>query len=151
MVKINDIFNGINLMLISYSSFSNYTVYIQRCTKDFDRPSFLIEYIKTSKRDVNRNTVEKTSYFTITGFEKTDKYYRSDQNELINIQENVLELFSSGYVLVGDRSIKVKSSTGGLDLDRAYIDLQFEFFDNRTDAEDTTPLITSVTTNLQEG
>lgn len=149
MVKINDIFDSVNKLIIS--PFYDYTVYIQRCPKDFNRRSFLLEYVRTSKTDINRTTVEKTVYFTVTCFVENDKYYRSNPMQLAELQESVLELFSTGYITVGDRAIKVKSSTGGIDLDRAYIDLQFEYFDNRTDTVDTTPLITSVTTNLQEG
>lgn len=149
MVKIADIITEINRLIAD--SFPVYAVYIQRCPKDFIRPSFFLEYIKTSKRDVNRTVVEKTVYITITCFEKIDKYYRSNPCKLTELQEKALELFNSGFISVGDRAIKVQSSTGGLDLDCAYIDLQFEYFDNRTDAEDTTPLMKSVTTNLQEG
>lgn len=148
MVKINDIFDSINKLIIS--PFPTDTVYPQSCPKDFDRPSFLIEYIKTTKIDINRTTVEKTAYFTITRFVEKDEYYRSNRLLLAEHQETIVDLFNIGYVTVGDRAIKVKSSTGGIDVDRAYIDLQFEYFDNRTDAEDTTPIITSVTTNLTE-
>lgn len=149
MVKINDIFDSINKLIIS--PFPTDTVYIQRCPKDFDKPSFLLEYIKTSKRDINRSTIEKTAYFTITRFVENDEYYRSNPLLLAEHQETIVDLFNIGYITVGDRAIKVKSSSGGIDTDRAYIDLQFEYFDNRTDVEDTTPLMTSVTTNLQEG
>lgn len=148
MVKINDIFDSINRLIIA--PFPTDTIYIQRCPKDFDRPSFLLEYIKTTKTDINRTTVEKIAYFTITRFVEKDDYYRSNPFLLAEQQETIVDLFNIGYVTVGDRAIKVKSSTGGIDADRAYIDLQFEYFDNRTDAEDTTPLITSVTTNLEE-
>jgi hypothetical protein len=149
VVKINDIFDSINKLIIS--PFPTDTVYIQRCPKDFDKPSFLLEYIKTSKRDINRSTIEKTAYFTITRFVEKDEYYRSNPLLLAEQQETIVDLFNIGYITVGDRAIKVKSSAGGIDTDRAYIDLQFEYFDNRTDAVDATPLMTSVTTNLQEG
>ena len=149
MVKLNDLFTSINKLLISL--FRSHTVYTQSCPKDFKRPSFLIEYVKTTQSDVNRFTIEKTAYFTITGFTKIDSYYRSEPSELISMKENVLELFSDGYVQVGDRSIKVKSSSGGMDTDRIYIELQFEYFDERNTMNDTTPFIATVITNIQEG
>jgi hypothetical protein len=149
MVKPSDIATAINNRIAA--AFPGYMVYPQRCPKDFVRPSFLLEYVRTSKRDANRSTVEKTVYFTITCFETIDKYYRQDPDKLAELQEAVLELFSCGHVPVGDRAIKVQSSTGGMDFDRAYVDLQCQYFDERTDAEDTTPLMQSVITNLQEG
>ena len=107
----------------------------------------MLEYVKPSRRDINRTTVEKTVYFKITCFIKVDDYYRSDTDLLADIQENVSQLFYSGYVTVGDRAIKVKSSTGGFDTDRAYVDLQFEFFDDRTNETNTTPLMGVIKTN----
>ena len=148
MIQLNDIMTGINIALVA--ALPEYKVYPQRCPKDFKRPSFLLEYVRTSRKDINRSTVEKTVYFKITCFIKVDDYYRSEADALSGIQENVTQLFSVGYVNVDDRAIKVQSSTGGFEDDRAYVDLQFQFFDNRTDAMDTTPLVASVTTNLEE-
>lgn len=127
------------------------TVYVQACPKGFDRPSFWLEFVRHTQIDVSRNTVEKTVYFSITCFAQVDNHYRSDPDELSAIHDNVISLFDKGYINVGDRAIKVKSSTGGMDIDRAYIDLQFEFFDNRTDEREDLPLIASVHTNIKEG
>lgn len=148
MIKQNDIITAINIVLVA--SYPDYKVYVQRCPKDFKRPSFLLENVRTSRRDINRTTVEKTVYFKITCFINVDEYYRSDTDALSEIQEAVMQLFSVGHVIVGDRAIKVQSSTGGNEYDRAYVDLQFEYFDNRTDAADTMPLVASVKTNLEE-
>ncbi len=149
MVKQNEILLAINLLLVA--AYPEYTVYIQECPKNFDRPSFKIENVRISQIDVCRSTVEKTVYYTITCFATTDDYYRTNPEELTDLQDTILQKFLPGYVTVGDRAIKVKGSTGGTDTDRAYIDLQFEYFDNRTDEVDQTPLITSVTTNIMEG
>ena len=147
MVNQKELFRSINRILVD--PFPDYTVYINACPKEFDRPSFLLELVRISQRDANRKTVEKTAYFTITCFYTVDNRYQSDIENLIDLQENVLQLFAKGYVTVGDRAIKVTGSTGGLDIDRAYIDLQFEYFDDRTDEEDKTPLITSVSTKIR--
>ena len=150
MVKQNDIFTAINKLLVAL--YPNYTVYIQECEKDFDRPSFMIELMRISQIDVCRASVEKTVYCTITCFSTTDDYYRSNPEELTNLQDTILQKLQIGYLKVGDRAIKVKASAGGTDPDRAYIDLQFEYFDNRTDEAEQAPLTTSVTTKIvQEG
>ena len=146
MIKQIEILTEINRLLVS--SFQEYAVYINACPKDFIRPSFLLEFVRLSRTDANFSTVEKTAYYTITCFTPVDNYYQSNAEDLINLQDGVMQLFLQGYINVGDRAIKVKSSTGGMDIDRAYIDLQFEYFDNRTDEEDETPLITSVTTRI---
>jgi hypothetical protein len=148
MVKQKDILQAINRMLIAV--YPDYTIYIQDCPKDFDRPSFMIEFVRTNQIDVSRTTIEKTVYYTITCFTIIDEYYRSDPEELADLQETILQKLLIGYLLVGDRALKVKASTGGLDPDRAYIDLQLEYYDNRTDEADQTPLATSVTTKIQE-
>ncbi len=148
MVKQTDIFTAINELLVV--AHPDYTVYIQACPEKFTRPSFLLEMIKISRTDICRMSIEKTAYFTITCFTSIDEYYRSDPEELVNLQEDILQIFNRGYVTIGDRAIKVKSSGGGADTDRTYIDLQFEYVDNRTDEEDQTPLIATVTTKIKE-
>jgi hypothetical protein len=148
MVKQKDIFKAINLLLIDL--YPEYTVHIQSCPKDFVPSSFKIEFVHVSEVDKCRTTVEKTVYYTITCFASKDEYYRTNPEELTDIQETILIKLQKGYLTVGDRAIKVKASTGGIDKDRAYIDLQLEFCDNRTDEEDQTPLATSVNTRIQE-
>jgi hypothetical protein len=149
MIKQSDILTAINRMI--GAAFPNYTVYINACPKDFARPSFLLKYIKLSQTDATRFTVEKTVSITITCFVSVDKHDRSDMDELANLQDQVIQLFLPGYIKVGDRALKVLSSTGGIDPDRAYIDLEFNFFDDRTDVEDMNPLIASVSTIIKEG
>lgn len=148
MIKTTDLYNSINKVIVKlYPSVTVYTP--ERIPKDFTRPSFLIEHIKNSRVDINRTTVQKTDYFTITAYEKVDKYNRSDVLKLIDIQDTLLNGFGSGYVTVEDRAIKLKSSSGGTDTDAVYIDLQFEYFDNRYESQETEEIIQSVKTTLK--
>jgi hypothetical protein len=78
-----------------------------------------------------------------------DAYGNSDSMELTNVQDAVVNLFRSGYMKVGDRSLKVKVNTAGYDNDRSYVDLQFEFFDDRGEIEETVPLAEEVETDLR--
>lgn len=148
MIKQSDILTAINRLIAA--RFPDYTVYIQACPKDFKRPSFMIKYVKLSQTDVCHSTVEKTVYFTITCFTPVDKYYRSDMDELADLQDETMQLFTPGYVTVGDRALNVQGSTGGMNLDHAHIELQFVYFDNRTEAEDQIPLMASVSTRIKE-
>lgn len=149
MVTRQDIYEAINRCIAQ--AFPGYPVYDNENPKDFKRPSFMIEYATTTRNDASNRIVEKTAYFTIACFTPVDQYGRSNVHELSDLQEKTLQLFAKGYITVGDRAIKVRGSTGGADLDRAYVDLQFHYYDDRTDEEDVTPLMGSVVTNLQEG
>lgn len=148
MIKLTELFDSINRMIISlYPKVVVYTP--ERQPKDFTRPSFLIEHIRTSQSDINRSTVEKIAYFTVTGYLEVDKYHRSDALKLIELQDNLLNLFNQGYVKVGERAIKLRSSSGGTDIDKIYIDLTFEYFDDRTMNKDNEPLMSTVTTTYR--
>ena len=48
-----------------------------------------------------------------------------------NVLLNVLNIFRKGYVECNDRVVKVIASNGGFNDDEAYIDLQFEYYENR--------------------
>lgn len=148
MVTAIEIMTGVNTVLVEIAP--EYKVYLQRCPKDFKRPSFLIKYVRTNRRDMNKSTVEKTVYLTITCFVGKDTYYRSDTDDLAEIQEKIMQVFTERHLTVNDRAIKMQSSTGGFEEDIAFVDLQCTYFDNRTDAVDTTPLVASVNTNLEE-
>lgn len=148
MIKTTDLYNSINKVIVKlYPSVIVYTP--ERIPKDFKRPSFLIEHIKNSRMDINRTTVQKTDYFTITAYESVDKYNRADVLKLIDIQDTLLNGFGVGYLIVDDRAIKVKSSSGGTDTDAVYIDLQFEYFDNRYESQETEETIQSVKTTIK--
>lgn len=148
MITITNLMTAINTEIIKL--YPESTVYVQACPKDFARPSFWLEYVRISQNDVSKNSIEKTVYFSITCFAPVDKHFRSDPDELSTIHDNILSLFDKGYMNVSDRAIKLKSSTGGMDIDRAYIDLQFEYFDTRSDVKEELPLIASVHTKIKE-
>lgn len=139
------ILDKINRLLIE--KYPDYTVYIDVCPKDFDRPSFLIELITIRRSPVNKRTVREIVYFSITCFDETDEY--SDSN-LFAVQQEILNIFKAGYIKVDDRAIAVKASPGGRNFDQAYIDLQFEYFDNLSDEEDTAPKIKDVYIKVKE-
>lgn len=147
MVRINDIFIAINKKIVE--AYPSYTVYAKYNPKDFKRPSFLLEFIRNSQIDICRTSVEKTVYFTITCFTEVDKYNHADPEELAELQEGVIQLFNEGYIVVGDRAIKVKSSAGGIDDDQAYVDLQFEYTDNRTYKTEDKPIVAEINTRME--
>ena len=57
-----------------------------------------------------------------------------------------MNLFRTEYIKIGDRALPVLSSTGGADFDRSYVDLQLEYYDDRSDEADTAPFMGCITT-----
>ena len=151
MIRTRDLYNSINeVLVLLYPSTTVYTP--ERQPKDFARPSFLIEHINTISVDKNRFMVQKTVYFTVTAYLKVDKYNRSAVLDLIDVQDKLLEGFGKGYIKVEDRAIKLESSSGGTDRDRIYIELQYEYTDDRFDTsnQEELPLIQTVNTYFKE-
>ena len=149
MVKSNDIFTEINKLLVK--AYPSTAVYINLCPKKFVRPSFLIESVKMSKSDVNFSTVQFIRDYKITCFTQTDEYHNTDAEALMIVQDIVIGLFNDGYITVGDRKIKCKSSSGGMEAGAAFVDVQFEYYDDRSEAVDNTSLMGTITTKIQEG
>lgn len=117
------------------------TIYRNRYPRDFDRPSFLIETLKFDIDAANRKTIHCVDYLTITCFAEIDDHGNAPDGALLALQVEILQLFRSGFVRVGDRALKVKASTGGADFDRSYVDLQIEFYDDREEEQGGAPLM----------
>ncbi|MCI1958187.1 MAG: hypothetical protein LKJ25_01010 [Clostridia bacterium] len=148
MIKTRDIFDAINREIVKV--FPDYTVYIDTQPKDFKRPSFLLSYLTTTCQPKGINTVEKSEYFLITVFINADELLNSDTTNLLDIQNDVLDIFSVGVIQVQDRFIAVSASASGRDEDVIYIDLQFTFFDERGIKQKTSETAEKVITNYIE-
>lgn len=125
-------------------------IYRNRYPRDYDRPSFLIETVKFDIDAASRKTVRCVDYLTVTCFAEIDDHGNAPDGALLALQSDVLQLFRPGFIRVGNRALKVKASAGGADFDRSYIDLQLEFYDDRTDELDTSPLMQEVEFALKE-
>ena len=151
MITEKDLLTAVNQLLVDQCP--DTAVYINRCPQNFIRPSFFLEHVTTDRRDQNCKTVELTVDFSITCFVETDSHYNVDAECLMELQTKVLSLFHSGYIMVGDRAVKVKASSSGFNEGEAYVDVQFEFCDDRADEAEEPTLISTVTTKvkLKEG
>lgn len=139
MIGTNDLLDEVNRLLVTKQP--DRTVYVNRCPVKFDRPSYWLEAVKTEVTDAARDLVRVRAYFMVTCFVTMDEYGNCDDLELTRAQNEVIDLFREGYVRIGNRAVKVAASTGGYDVDRSYVDLTFEFFDDRSDAVEDTPLM----------
>lgn len=148
MIATGDIRDVINQLLVDKLHAQN--VYINRCPKNFKRPSYWLETVRREAVDVNHDTIKVTIYFSVTCFISLNGYGNSDSKELTNMQDAVAELFQSGQLTVKDRALKVKATTAGYENDRSYVDLQFEFFDDRPEEVEDVPLMDDLNMNFEE-
>lgn len=149
MIKVNQIRDAINRLLVDKLGAKN--VYINRCPKNFKRPSFWLETVCFNSEPSSYSTVKVEAHFSITCFISTDAYGNSDSTELTDMQESVMSLFRAGYMKVDDRALTVKANAAGYDNDRSYVDVQFEFYDERLEKAEAIPLMSSLNVNLKEG
>jgi len=125
-------------------------IYTELVPKDFGRPSLLIQSVSTDQADAARELVRITEYLTLTLIDKTDDYDRSSTIRLLKLRQSALDLFRPGYLRVQDRALPVKASNGGREWGKAYVDLQLEYLDRRSEQADTTPLMERVETKITQ-
>jgi len=139
MVKINDVIDEINRLIIE--KYPTFTAYIDDVPKNFERPSVLIEFVSGNSKRANYKTVNQVFYFTITYFSNLNNYHDADNHDADNLGLNdvlcgILEIFRTGIIGAGDRSINIKATTGGRNDNEIYIDLQTDFYDDVFDDEE---------------
>nr|WP_242659915.1 hypothetical protein [Desulfitobacterium hafniense] len=126
-------------------NYPDHTIYVDLPPEPLAHPSFMIELVTANRSPVSCRTVQETVYFTITCFDITDDEPGNITNLLLT-QQGVLDLFRAGHLTIQDRKISVTASPGGHNADQAYVDLQFEYFEDRSDGQDITPLMKEVYT-----
>lgn len=130
LIKVRD---QINILLVN--RYPSLTVYINREPKDFERPSFLIEYITSNSDSISKDIIKEKLYYTITYFSEVDEYYNTDKLDLHSVLVEVLKIFRCGYIKIEDRSITVKASSGGSNDNEIYIDLELEYLEDRAEED----------------
>ena len=143
----NDIITAVNGLIVK--KYPDDTVYINLLPQDFDRPSFFIELIDDERVDVNRNTVEVTVDLSVTCYIDVDGHYNSDIESLIERLDSVSDMFTCGYLTVGDRYLAVTTERGDIDFTESYIGVQLNYFDDRPIQGEELPLIEAVKPNFE--
>lgn len=134
MIDFIKIQTEINKLLVK--QYPEFTVYINKTPDEFERPSFLIEYINNSSEQVSCNTISESVYYTVTYYGPVDDFYNTDRLDLQSVLVNILKLFRKGFLAVEDRAINVKASSGGMNDNEIYMDLQFEYYEDRLEDEE---------------
>ena len=92
--------------------------------------------------------MSSTLYLTITCFAPVDDYGNSDADELAEMQNEAIALFRQGYIKVGNRAIKVSTSSGGQDMDRAWVDVTCDYH-TPIEEPQSLPMMQEIFTNYQ--
>ena len=113
------------------SAYPDAAQYIDQAPETPQMPGFVTQYIAMVTKDANRWHVNLTRYFTITCLAQPGQDDQPNATEHLQMQENVINRFGCGYLKVGDRALRAVASAGGREADKAFVDLQLEYLDDR--------------------
>ncbi|PKM71516.1 MAG: hypothetical protein CVU91_13415 [Firmicutes bacterium HGW-Firmicutes-16] len=147
MTTANSIIDEINrLMVIAFPSAQ---AHINACPKDFERPAYLIRCVSFDRTDANRWTVAVSAAFEIIYLPMLDKNQIVDGAELLTAQDAILGMLAAGFIKVGDRCLKIKSTPGKPETDGTIITIRTDYYDDRPAAADNTPKMGTVETTTK--
>lgn len=109
------------------------TVYEDLLPNGFTRPSFLVEFVSLTERDVNAALIRRETSIRITCYTETDAYYDSVRAELNERLNRCIGLFSRGSFAAGDRYLHVGSAAGTTEADYAQATILLYWVDGRPD------------------
>lgn len=147
MVAIKNITTEINRLMVG--AFPAAQAHINACPEDFERPAYLIRCTRFEQTDANRSTVMVSSSFAITYLPELNEFQIADGDVLANAQNNILSLFSSKRIAVGDRNLSLKSVTDVPSGDSATVTVQLDYYDDRPELPVTAPMMGSVLTTTK--
>lgn len=143
MIKLTDILHAVSGPIAG--AYPQRVVYIGRQPENFERPSFFLELVTTSRRRQNIGTDETEIYFTLTIHEELDETQAGSQEAALNDQDRILGLFRMGILRVQDRALPIAASNGGQDGGEAFVELTVTLRDGAGyDPEDGLDLIEEV-------
>lgn len=134
MISVNEIKDRLNIIL--FKKFNEFTYYTERLPKDFERPSFFIDFITVTYNAVNVSTLLEEYHFQLIYFSTVDEYNISNNNNLHEVLKNTMYLFRKGYIECKSRAIKVDAKVGEVYENEFAIDLKFTLNQQRLKEED---------------
>lgn len=106
-------------------------VYWDQLPKEFQRPSFTIEFVKEETVDAAIGLVRRTVEVLVTCYVAVDAYYDSSRKALNQRMDVVMAIFGQGSFPVGDRCLAVQAAKGEGAPDFSEVTLKFSFLDSR--------------------
>ena len=143
----DDILKAINDLVAE--KYPDDMVYVKLLPKDFKRPSTLIETESVERSPVGKRLIAVSARIMLTCYVETGGHYESDTEALSDRQNGILSLFDCGYLKVGERCLEVQAASGGMDFAESYIELQFDYFDDRPDESTPLPKMKKIKTKLR--
>ena len=123
-----EILDAINLLLVE--KWPNRTVYVDVCPVDFDRPSFWLAVEKHDLIDANRFLIKNDLQLRLTLFDELDDHYEASWYRLSQETDAVTDLLCR-VLEVGERHLKLQLKVLPRDPDRAYVQINTSWMDNR--------------------
>lgn len=149
MIKQAELLDAVNRLLTA--GWPERMVYREDVPTDFKRPSFLLEMISFEPLPVTPVLLDCNAFITITGFETLDVYKKMDTGRLMLLQTELLTLFAGGKLTVGNRSLNIHASGGGLAQGECFVDLQLDYLDEAAGFAPTAPPMGQIKTNIKIG
>lgn len=123
-----EILDAINLLLVE--KWPKRTVYVDVCPVDFDRPSFWLKVEKHDLTDANRYLIRHDLQLRLTLFDELDDHYEASWYRLSQETDIVTDLLCR-VLKVGERHLKLQLKVMPRDPDRAYVQINTSWMDNR--------------------
>ena len=123
-----EILDAINLLLVE--RWPKRTVYVDVCPVDFERPSFWLAVEKHDLTDANRFLIRHDLQLRLTLFDELDDHYEASWYRLSQETDIVTDLLCR-VLEVGERHLKLQLKVLPRDPDRAYVQINTSWMDNR--------------------
>ena len=123
-----EILGAINLLLVE--RWPERTVYVDVCPIDFERPSFWLAVEKHDLTDANRFLIRNDLQLRLTLFDELDDHYEASWYRLSQETDIVTDLLCR-VLEVGERHLKLQLKVLPRDPDRAYVQINTSWMDNR--------------------
>lgn len=123
-----EILDAINLLLVE--RWPKRTVYVDVCPVDFARPSFWLAVEKHDLTDANRFLIKHDLQLRLTLFDELDDHYEASWYRLSQETDIVTDLLCQ-VLKVGERHLKLQLKVLPRDPDRAYVQINTSWMDNR--------------------
>ena len=123
-----EILDAINLLLVE--RWPTRTVYVDVCPIDFERPSFWLAVEKHDLTDANRFLIRNDLQLRLTLFDELDDHYEASWYRLSQETDIVTDPLCR-VLEVGERHLKLQLKVLPRDPDRAYVQINTSWMDNR--------------------
>lgn len=109
-------------------------IYLDMLPASFMRPSFFLEQMDITARDVNFNTTEEVSKLAVYCFVSLDDYGNSLENDLSLVGDAVRGLFRWGVIYAEDRAVRC-AVLSKKDADMVRVEITATYWEQRSEPE----------------